>query len=568
MKRPRFNLILSSVICLCLWAALTGYFSVHQLLVPAEAAMRLACGALIADGAKPYIDFLDNSSPYALYLAAIPQLVSRLVFVHPICVFNMLVALLTLVALLLVLNCARGDSRRLLLVQYCLPAIVIGTALTLVYFLNYFGQESVLFFLLFLPYLVQRYASISNIKTDNRRLSCSPAIGVLAAIGLLLNPIFLLALLAVEFTCLIALGDISLTKIKTQYLTSELKACLLSLVLLCLGLFCLAPTVVHEYLGPISQINQLAYEYYENGFSYVDKSPDRRDLVYAFVVFFVLALPVAGHCLLTRLMCVMSAFGFSYLVFTGTLLTHQGILMIAYSLTGLLLAGNRYLRSFYLGKRITAAVVRKCEDWLSAPIGRSGTRMLVLLPICAIASFVITSFVSLKQVQGKVFTLSELGYYGFGFEHDLSFFSKTVKEASTARQSVWIYSEQISPAFPLLTQLRRKPGFLVWGFPLHTLKILHERGTPDQVAQLAKFEQRLYERLRADALSRNPPVLIMIEDGEVRDLFKDHGITAIIDKFYSGLDPCSPLNGDEMAVHMPYEYLGYRVPFSVDKLKK
>lgn len=570
MKRLRFNLIFSGVICLCLWAALTGYFSVHQLLVPAEAAMRLACGALIADGARPYIDFLDNSSPYALYLAVIPQLISKLVFVHPICVFNMLVALLTLVALLLVLNCAKGDSPRLLLVQYCLPAIVIATSLTIFYFLNYFGQESVLFFLLFLPYLVQRYASISNIKADNRRLFCSSVIGVLAAIGLLLNPIFLLALLAVEFTCLFALGEISLTKIKRLYLTSELKACLFSLVLLCLCLFCLAPNVVREYLGPISQINQLAYEYYENGLSYVDKSPDRRDLVYAFVVFFVLALPVAGHCLLTRIMCVMSAFGFSYFVFTGTLLTHQGILMIAYSLTGVLLAGNRYLRSLYLGKKITAAFVKECEARLSQPNSPRKIRMLVIiLPVCAIATFITTSFVSLKLAQGKAFTLRELGLYGFGFEHDLSFFSKTVREASTARQSVWIYSEQISPAFPLLTQLRRKPGFLVWGFPLHPLKILHERGTPEQVAQLAKFEERLYERLRAEVLSQHPPVLILIEDGEVRDLFKDHGITSIIDKFYGGLeDPCSPFNGDEIAAHAPYEYLGYRVPFSVDKLKK
>lgn len=560
MNKLSFNLFIACLLALCLSALLAGWFSIHQLLIPAEAAMRLCCGVQIADGARPYIDFLDNSSPFALYLSSLPALLSKLICIHPITIFNLMVVLLTLVSLLLVIRSGQGLSPRLKMLQFCLPAIVLGVALSLIYFLNYFGQESVLFFLLFLPYLTQRYLSISALNPDKRRLR-SAMIGFLAALGLLLNPVFLLALVAVEFTCLFSLGDISLAKLKRRYLTTELVACLFTLLLLSLLLLCLVPSVVSEYLGPIWRINQLSFEYFNDDLSYVDKSPDRRDLVYAFVVFFVLALPLAGRCLLTRLMCLMAAFGFGYFVFSGTLFSHQGILMIVYSLIALLLASSRYIRACRSAKVFSGQIAA----WCSARLNK---KVVVFLSLLVVVCFVSSSVAAVKLAKGSAFSLSELGYYGFGFEHDLSFFSKTVKEASAVRDRVWIYSEQISPAFPLLTQLRRKPGYLVWGFPLRTLKVLHERGTPEQIAQLARFETTLYDRLKLEALSAYPPALILLEDGEVHDLFKAKGITAIIEQHYSPIDSCSPLNGDEIASHNPYEYLGFRVGFSADKRHK
>ncbi len=560
MNKLSFNLFLAALLALCFSALLAGWFSIHQLLIPAEAAMRLSCGIQIADGARPYLDFLDNSSPFALYLASLPALVSKLIFVHPITIFNLMVVLLTLLSLLLIARCGRGFSPRLRMLQFSLPALVLGVALSLIYFLNYFGQESLLFLLLFLPYLIQRYLSISALNPGKKRFW--PAlIGFLAALGLLLNPAYLLALPAVEFTCLFSLGDISLTKLKRRYLASELMSCLLSLLLLCLALISLAPSVVCEYLGPISRINQLTFEYFNNDLSYVGKSPDRRDLVYAFVVFFVLSLPVAGRCLLTRLMCVMAAFGFGCFVFSGTLFSHQGILMIAYGFTALLLAISRYIRAYRPAKVFSGTFAAWCSARLSK-------KVLVLLPILVVVCFLSSSVAALKLAKGSAFSLRELGYYGFGFERDLSFFSKTVKAASVARDRVWIYSEQISPAFPLLTQLRRTPGYLVWGFPLHTLKLLHERGTPEEIASLAQFEATMYDRLRVEALSPHPPSLVIVEDGEVHDLFKANGIIAIVEKFYSPMDSCSPLNGDEIANHDPYEYLGFRVSFSADRLRK
>lgn len=522
--------------------------------------MRLSCGILIADGALPYIDFLDNSSPLALYLASLPALVSKIIYIHPITIFNLMGVLLTLVSLLLIVQCGRGQCQRLKTLQFCLPAIVLGVALSLIYFLNYFGQESVLFFLLFLPYLTQRYLSISAINPVRKRLQ-PVLIGSLAALGLLLNPVFLLALVAVEFICLFALGDISLAKLKYRFFAAELRACLLSLILLCLLVFSLAPAAVFEYLGPILRINQLTFEYFNNDLSYVGKSPDRRDLVYAFVVFFVLALPVAGRCLMTRLMCLMAAFGFAYFVFSGTLFSHQAILMVAYSAIALLLAGSRYIRACHPAK----ILLGQFAAWCSTRLNR---KALLFLPILATVCFLSSSIAALKLAKGNAFSLRELGYNGFGFERDLSFFSKTVKEASATRDRVWIYSEQISPAFPLLTQLRRTPGFLVWGFPLRSLKLLHECGTAEEIARLAHFEATMYDRLRVEALSPHPPSLILVEDGEVHDLFKANGIIAIIEKFYSPLDSCSPLNSDEIANHEPYEYLGFRVNFSSDKLRK
>jgi hypothetical protein len=226
-------------------------------------------------------------------------------------------------------------------------------------------------------------------------------------------------------------------------------------------------------------------------------------------------------------MCLMSAFGFACLVFSGTLFSHQGILMIAYSLVALCLSLNRYLRSFRPAKVLSG----RAAVWCSARLNK---KVVVSLPALVVICFVAANFTALKLSNSKAFSLSELGYYGFGLERDLSFFSKTVRQSSSPRDRVWIYSGQISPAFPLLTQLRRKPGYLVWGFPLHTLKILHERGTPDQIAQLAHFEATMYDRLRVEALSPQPPTLVLVEDGEVHDLFK--GFALSLSSLYSPLD--------------------------------
>ncbi|CAN5308642.1 hypothetical protein BH11CYA1_BH11CYA1_46940 [soil metagenome] len=559
MNKPSFNLFISAAIALSLFALTAGHFTVHQLAMAPEPAMRLSCGMQIASGARPYLDFLDNSSPFALYLASLPALISKIIFVHPICITNLLVVALTLISLLMLLASSRGRPR-LRLLQYYLPAVFAGVALTQYYFLQYFASESVLFFLLFLPYLTQRYLSLSAAAAKTKNAFLPILTGFCAALALLLNPIYLAALLSVEFTCLFSLGDLSLTKIRRRYFTTELKACLVSLLLLCLVLLCLAPMVVREYLGPICQINQLAFEYFNDDLAFVGKSPDRRDLVYTFVVFFVLSLPVAGRCLLTRLMCLMAAYGFGCFVFSATLFTDKGILMIGYSLVALLLAAVRYVRSYKPAKRFLASLVSLAE-------GQLVPRILQVLSICTIVCFVGSYYAANKSTTGNTFSLKELGYYGFGLERDLSFFSKTVRHDSAVRDLVWIYSEQVSPAFPLLTQLRRHSGYLVWGFPLHTLKILHQRGTPAQIEKLANFEATMFNRLRIEALSPHPPTLVLIEDGEVRDLFKANGITAIIEQNYTSIDSCSPLNGDEIASHDPYEYLGYRVSFSTDKLK-
>ncbi len=573
-------LFFSCLLLLCWSGSLCGYFSTHQILIAAEPAMHISCANLIVEGAMPYIDFVDNATPVLLYLFTLPVLLSKLCFLHPILIFNLLIVLLTIVVFALITAAVKQSGSKGLSLLFYLPALTLSVITSQLYLIDEYGQESMVFMLLFLPYLLERYLSSTGAHKT------SPAwrkifAGVLAALALLLNPIYLLAVLVVEIVCLTALGEVTLFKIRHRYLGLELLACLGSMLAIVAILYLSAPLMVSTYLGPITNLNLLSYDYFYDNLGFVGKSPDRRDLVYAFVVFFIMALPAAGRCLLVRLMCTMAALGFTWLVCSGTLYTHQAFIMTAFVISAFYLALARYLRSMrsvLFEGQLFAQLFAKGENlsrqiylWQeSKPLVR--TSLLAGLPVLC---FVTINYFCLKNIAAdQFFSLANINYYGFGLKPDLSFFSDTVEKNTEPKDLVWIFSSQVRPGFPLITQLRRRPGYLVWAFPLHPLKILHERSTPEQalrltqLAQLTQFEAGMIDHLRSELNSVRPPRLILIEDGEIWDSLKAAGICTIIEGQYDNLEPLTPLNGDEIALHRPYEYVGHRLGFSAYKLKK
>jgi len=567
-------LFFSCLLLLSWCGSMGGYFAAHQVLSPAEPAMHISCASMILEGAEPYIDFVDNATPLLLYLFTMPVLLSKLCYLHPVLIFNLLIVLLTIGIFSVVIFAIRQSGRKGLPVLFYLPALTVSLVICQAYFLADFGQESMVFMLLFLPYLLERYLTSTGAREPEQKPNSTLRkiiAGVLAAFGLLLNPVFLLAAPAVELICLTGLGDVTVGKLKRRYLGVELYACLAALLFTGAVIYFSAPLVVVTYLGPITSLNWLSYDYFYDNLGFVGKSPDRRDLIYAFVVFFIMALPAAGRCLLVRLMCAMSALGFIWLVCSGTVYTYQAFIMTAFAICAFCLALSRYLRSMRFTHRVARLLGRAGEQAGRLYIWQRKqpqlkTALVVALPVLCFAA---VNYFSLKNVASdQYFSLVNINYYGFGLKHDLSFFSDVVEKNSEAKDLVWIFSQQARPGFPLITQLRRRPGYLVWGFPLHTLKILHERSTPAQAASLVQFEALMYDHLRSELNSVRPPKLILIEDSEIWESLKAAGICATVQDKYESLEPLSPMNGEEIERHPPFEYIGHRVSFSAFKLRR
>jgi len=569
----RLNLIFSSLLLLCLSACLCGYFFAHQVLAPAEPAMHISCASLILDGWKPYIDFLDNSSPLTLYLFTLPALLSRICYLHPILIFNLLFVLLTIVVFIPIMISTAYGGFRTALVSLYLPALVAAVACCQTYFIKDFGQENMMFSLLFLPYLLERY--LSRVGAERRHCYRQCFAGFLAALAVLLNPVFLLALPVVEFICLIDVRAAISRRIRRHFFNAELTACLVSLVVLSLLISLMAPTVVAAYCGPILSLNLLSFDYFYDTIAFVDKSPDRRDLIFAFVMFFIVSLPASSRCLLVRLFCTMSILGFVWLICSGTLFSHQAICMIFFSFSAFSLALCRYLRSMRssgfsksLNSKLCQPLRKKCISAANFLRARRKLQPLTLA-FLLLSCFATTSYLALKKLPtDQYFALNSLNYYGFGLKQDLSFFSDVLEKNSAPKDLVWIFSGQARPGFPLLTQLRRQPGYLVWAFPVHTLRIMHERAQLSQIKDLQLFETNLFKHLRSELNSVRPPTLILIEEEEVWQALKAAKINDLIAEKYDLLETTSPLSEVEKETHAPYEYIGHRLGFTSYKLRR
>lgn len=531
------------VLVLCLSAVLLAYFTVHQLAAPAEVALGLACSSLVADGKVPYVDFLDNASPYCYYLALPVILLSRLFFLHPILIANLALVLGFAGSMLLIDKMAEGSFRHRLL-RAKLPFLALAAFLFLFVFIGEFGQSPLVYVLFSLPYLCARYMSSSFVPAAPKgplTFSFTRSIaGIMQGLVIFLDPLFLLAFLATEITVAVSRPR--------RYFGVELVSAFVTLAVMLAALALMPAAAVSTYCGPICHLNQLSFEFFNDVLFYVEKSPDRRDLIYFYVVSQALILPVVWRCLLTRLLSVLAGFGFGYYVGSTNLLSWQALAMCGYSILGLGLCCSYYFRKFAIPVPLSINAPQK----LALPV----------LTVLLAGGFFY------KQVPAdKWFRLERYGYHGWGLASDLTFFGGPFQENCPPRKLAAVCATQLRPGFPLIMQLRENGDYFQWGFPFHTLKVMRERKLPDQVADLLAFEDKFYTRLKASWTGPNRPDFIVVEDGEVRDSLWAHGINTILENDYEPGPYLSLLNGDEIAAHPHLEYIGYPLSFASFKLK-
>lgn len=520
-------------------ACMAAFILVHQLHCPAEVALNLSMSERVFGGAVPYVDFIDNADPFCYYFNLPVIWLSRVLFIHPVFLANLLHLALFAAALFCVEHCL-GHTRGAKLLAPRLPWLTVFSFAGLALFMAEFGQITQCLVFFSLPYWTTRYLAALGQKT---RPPAAIFAGLLMAVAVLLDP---------PFICFLAAGELVIALARPRkYFDLSLIVLALSIIgsiLLILNL--MTAGALAAYLGPIRRLNELSFEFFNDALFYVEKSPDRRDLLYFYALSLAVSLPVACRCLLTRILAALSAVGLAYYVITVNLFTWQSLAMVGYSALALALALG------YYGVKISLP----CK----AAVGGISTKVA----LSAVTVVLLGLIAMLSRIPGPDwFSLASMGYHGKGLKSDLTIFSSSIEEYCPKGKHIVFFGTQVRPGYPAAYQLRRSGGYLGWGFPVLPLKTMKERKTPEQVADLLEFEKNFYSRLKSDWSGPDRPAAIVVEDNEAHDALWGHGLNEVIERDYEPGPYLSLMNGDELAGHPRFEYVGYLKSYTLYKLR-
>lgn len=520
-----------------------GNIVCHPLSIGPEAACHLSASMLTALGQKPFVDFYEIGSQPTLYLQVPLVVVARLLHSHPIVIFKVVVLALALLSstVLLALARLRGPGWQRLYLQ--LSAILVS----LFYGFNYteFGEAPLFFATTITPYL---FARLSNqILPQKLRI----VIMVLLLLALLTAPIFVAYLLLVELA--LALMLFSEGQNLSNYFARARSLLLYLPLLLALISYLLLASLTPGYLDSAWTYNSLYFKYFNDQLYWMEKSPDLRSLIYLSIFLLLLASMGLTRSREARLFSIASICGFAFYITSVSTLSCYLMPHFYFAL----LAGLSTMS--YL---IASLAVRFKQPlkWRKVPFVFS----LLLLPLVMLLPWLLMPLFAPPSATIKV--TSPLGFRGYSKAYDLSVFASFLLEQSQADDKVAIYAWQVRPAYPLLLQLLRRPSKFLYLYPFMVLKHGDPQGTDEQKAKLAARQKQTYQIIEDELTGKNPPQLLLIEDGDIRQWFNESGLMEKISNRYELLQGVSPTNSDEVDSHPPFEYLAYRNPFAVYKL--
>jgi hypothetical protein len=159
-----------------------------------DVAWLLYVASQIANGARPYIDVVENNPPLIIFFNLLIELLARVLGLWNVTVYRVVFLLLLLTSLFLnsrTLKLAIGGDTEGIRLQ-----LLLALAFVLVPLVGYdFGEREHLTLALVLPYLISAAAWQRGCRPSRRM---AVLVGVLAGIGLAMKPYFLLVPAAVE----------------------------------------------------------------------------------------------------------------------------------------------------------------------------------------------------------------------------------------------------------------------------------------------------------------------------------------------------------------------------------
>ncbi|MBK9144110.1 MAG: hypothetical protein IPM23_16555 [Candidatus Melainabacteria bacterium] len=521
---------------LAILLVILAHILLHPLLIPAEAAVHLQGALLMVNGKLPYADFFVLSSPAMLYLLFLPAAVSELINIHPVLVFNLFVFVILLLSLLgckaVLLDHKSRD-------QASAPYFLICFAALSLLFISEFGQAHHLLMLLTIPYFLCRKASFCGQILGPRLLV---ACGAAAGIGFSLEPLFALLFIATELVWWVEKQSLK------PFSSYDFTSCALVLAIY-LSHFIMIPAPMSSLYAALAlPLLMYDYKHWWDILSYVDKTPDRRDLVYFMIVAVTVALGLRKWCSLIVPMVVIAVASFGIFIFEGHMLTFQAI-------------------PFVYGAALAAALALGAVlNWICGIFNQSlpARAIAVAAGLAALGGI----FYQWSQLSGvEYLSLSDQGYPGNAPKSDLANFAEQILKETRPGDRVLVLNPRARPAYPLLLQLGRKPAScgLLTAEPLSISERITPLEPPETAGPLGYHMDMVLEKLDKDLSGRDRPALVLYDQETMGVILENRGLKDKILKYYAPIE-MADWNLDK-GVHPAIEYLGFKYPLNVLKLK-
>jgi hypothetical protein len=448
-----------------------------------DSGMYLQAGALLLEGQVPYVDFVDLNPPLIVYLSAIPAGIARVLHAHSIPVFLVLVWLAVAVSSLAAASALRGTLGP----RDGLPAELLAVALVVVslFLLRSasFGQREHLFALALLPYLVVRHRTWSGGAVPHPLAALA---GVVAGIGACLKPHFVLVALAPEaywvlsrrrLGALIAPETVGLTAAGVGYAAH----------------FLVVPDAMRtaffeRWLGLVAD----GYRVYDVPFRAVVRRADVwLPPMLAAAVLFVRPRRAGPAWDLARGLAVAALAGV-----VAYFAQHKGWPYHAIPAWTLLAAVAALATAELLPSPVRPAV----RLALVTSPGASRAVALAVAGALAAAAGILALGSPVERQRDAIVASSAA--------------ARAVETYTDPDDPVLVLSSSVATAYPLLTQLGRRPGSrLLWLFPIPMFysEIAASEGEayPYRTGIVPREEARILGLLRRDVARRRPPLVLI-----------------------------------------------------------
>lgn len=503
-------------------------FVMHTLMIPPDAAKHLQFAMLVLEGNKPYMDTVDMVSPMILYLSIIPAYISRLIHIHPIQVFNIFIWILSCLSQVLSISIVFKSRVR---EKYLFSCILVANAALQLYFIRDFGQAEHLLLLFMVPYWLCRFMRWSG-KNPPQGLSMTA--GIVAGLGFSLCPVFVLFFLGVELC-------FWLEKQKFEAFTGgEFAACCAIQFIYITHLIILPEAVAQNYLAWILPLSIIDYLQWDDRLLYVDKTPDRRDLIYFCAVIITAGLALSRKSKLIVPSLVFSMLGFATYLIQGTMFTFQAMPMVYGAVFCLVV--------------IIALSTSLAPSFEKLPIPQS----LCLIALIGCSFFLYKQYIPVSKSQRL--SLKGQNYVGSAPRCDLSNLSEFVEQRTSPGDTVLVLNDRVRPAYPLLLQLGLKPaGTLLDYAPNRIYDTFSLRNQDEAIKKYCYFDNLTWDSLSM-TINTKTPKLVLLDGESIEPLMVKHTVRDLLNNAYP--PPAFADWAEHQDKHPQFEHLSFHFPLA------
>lgn len=501
-------------------------FLMHTLLIPAEAAKHLNFAMIVLEGKMPYKDVVDMVSPMMLYIDVIPAYIAKITHFHPIFVFNIFVWILSCASQVLCLGLVLKSQTR---EKYFLAIVILANSLLQLFFIQEFGQIDHLFLLFTVPYWLCRAMRWNGQKPPQYFAMIA---GVSAGVGFSLSFLYAFYFVLIEFC-------FWLEKRKQEaFLGSEFPCCC-AIILLYIGHMIILPEAMASgYLSWILPLTFIDYWQWDNRLTFMEKTPDRRDLVYMFAIISVLAIASSRRSKFIIPAFTFSVLGFGLYIIQGQMFTYQALPMMwgtGFALALLIAASATYLPD--ISKFIKASIV--------APM---------VLIVCSLFLY----FQYLPVSKSERLSLAEQNCWGSAPKCDLSNMSEFFESNTKPGDYVLILNDRTRPAYPLILQLGLNPAGIMLDYaPCRIYENYFDSNNMAAIQKFIFFENQVWEPL-SPMLVFNSPKVVLYDDDAMSPLLNKHLLKTTISNNYP--EAVYVDWNEKIDKHPKFEYLSFRYP--------